>query len=71
MGAVGQIHAVQANVRYPDSVRRAADGAEADVNLTGILHKSGAQTFQSVHVGVWRSGGVGLPQCQNGERKIS
>jgi NADH dehydrogenase len=50
MGAVGQIHAVQANVRYPDSVRRAADGAEAVVNLTGILHKSGAQTFQSVHV---------------------
>ncbi len=50
MGAVGQIHAVQANVRYPDSVRRAAEGAEAVVNLTGILHKSGAQTFQSVHV---------------------
>ena len=50
MGAVGQVHAVQANVRYPDSVRRAAEGAEAVVNLTGILHKSGAQTFQSVHV---------------------
>lgn len=50
MGAVGQVHAVQANVRYLDSLRRAADGAEAVVNLAGILHKSGPQTFQSVHV---------------------
>jgi NADH dehydrogenase len=50
MGAVGQVHSVQANVRYPDSLRRAADGAEAVVNLAGILHKSGSQTFQSVHV---------------------
>ncbi len=50
MGAVGQIHAVQANLRYPESVQRAAEGAEAVVNLVGILAKSGAQTFQSVHV---------------------
>ena len=27
MGAVGQIHAVQANLRYPDCVRRAVEGA--------------------------------------------
>ncbi len=50
MGAVGQIHAVQANLRYPDSVRRAVEGADAVVNLVGILAKSGAQTFQAVHV---------------------
>jgi NADH dehydrogenase len=50
MGRVGQIHPVQANVRYPDSVRRAVDGADAVVNLVGILFKSGAQTFHSVHV---------------------
>ena len=50
MGAVGQIHAVQANLRYPDSVRRAVEGAEAVVNLVGILVKSGAQTFHAVHV---------------------
>lgn len=50
MGAVGQIHAVQANLRYPESVQRAVEGAEAVVNLVGILAKSGAQTFQSVHV---------------------
>lgn len=48
LGAVGQIHAVQANLRYPDSVIRAAEGAEAVVNLVGILHKSGAQTFDAV-----------------------
>ena len=50
MGAVGQIHAVQANVRYPDSVRRAVEGADAVVNLVGILAKSGRQTFEAVHV---------------------
>jgi NADH dehydrogenase len=50
MGAVGQIHAVQANVRYPDSVRRAVEGAHAVVNLVGILARSGRQTFEAVHV---------------------
>ena len=50
MGDVGQIHAVQANLRYPDSVRRAVDGADAVVNLVGFLAKSGAQTFHAVHV---------------------
>lgn len=50
MGAVGQIQPVQANVRYPDSIRRAVDGAEAVVNLVGILVKSGPQTFHAVHV---------------------
>lgn len=50
MGAVGQIHAVQANLRYPDSVRRAVEGAEAVVNLVGILARSGRQTFEAVHV---------------------
>ena len=50
MGDVGQIHAVQANLRYPDCVRRAVDGAEAVVNLVGILAKSGPQTFHAVHV---------------------
>jgi NADH dehydrogenase len=50
MGRVGQIHAVQANVRYPDSVARAVAGADAVVNAVGILAPSGRQTFQSVHV---------------------
>jgi NADH dehydrogenase len=50
MGRVGQVHAVQANVRYPWSVQRAVDGAHAVVNLVGILFGSGAQTFEAVHV---------------------
>jgi NADH dehydrogenase len=50
MGDVGQIHPVQANLRFPDSVRRAVEGAAAVVNLVGILAKSGAQTFDAVHV---------------------
>jgi uncharacterized protein YbjT (DUF2867 family) len=50
MGQVGQIQPVQANVRYPDSVQRVAEGADAVVNLVGILAKSGAQTFNAVHV---------------------
>jgi len=50
MGAVGQIQPVQANLRYPDSLRRAIAGAEAVVNLVGILAKAGPQTFDAVHV---------------------
>lgn len=50
MGAVGQIHAVQANLRYADSVGRAIEGADAVVNLVGVLVKSGSQTFDAVHV---------------------
>jgi NADH dehydrogenase len=48
LGRVGQIHAVQANLRYPDSVARAAEGADAIINLVGILYQSGKQTFDAV-----------------------
>jgi uncharacterized protein YbjT (DUF2867 family) len=48
LGRVGQIHAVQANLRFADSVQRAAEGADAIINLVGILHKSGKQTFDAV-----------------------
>lgn len=48
LGAVGQIHAVQANVRYRDSVLRAAEGSEAVVNLVGVLAPSGRQSFDAV-----------------------
>src|SRR5208283_3222180 len=37
LGRVGQIHAVQANVRYPDSLSQALRGADAAVNLVGVL----------------------------------
>jgi uncharacterized protein YbjT (DUF2867 family) len=48
MGVVGQITAVQANLRYPESVVRAIAGADAVVNLVGILAESGKQTFEAV-----------------------
>jgi NADH dehydrogenase len=48
LGIVGQIMPVQANLRYPDSVARALDGADAAVNLVGILYESGRQSFSAV-----------------------
>jgi NADH dehydrogenase len=50
LGDVGQIEVVQANVRNVPSVARAIDGAEAVVNLVGVLWESGRQTFQTLHV---------------------
>ena len=44
----GQINAVQANVRFPDSLLAAAQGADAVINLVGILFPSGKQTFDAV-----------------------
>jgi uncharacterized protein YbjT (DUF2867 family) len=48
MGGVGQIMPVQANLRYPDSVARAVEGADAVVNLVGILYETGRQSFEAV-----------------------
>jgi uncharacterized protein YbjT (DUF2867 family) len=57
MGAVGQVFAVQANLRYPESVRQAVEGATAVVNMVGILSecriclsRSARQSFHAVHV---------------------
>lgn len=49
MGVVGQIHPVQANLRYPESVAAAVSGADLVVNAVGILSPVGKQTFHSVH----------------------
>ncbi len=48
LGRVGQIHAVQANVRYPASLAAALSGADAAINLVGILAPSGRQSFEAV-----------------------
>jgi uncharacterized protein YbjT (DUF2867 family) len=48
LGRVGQIHAVQANVRYPRSVEAAARDADVVVNLIGILFERGRQRFDTV-----------------------
>ncbi|KUO60406.1 MAG: 3-beta hydroxysteroid dehydrogenase [Alphaproteobacteria bacterium BRH_c36] len=50
MGAVGQIHPIQANLRYPDSIAQAVAGADAVVNAVGILAPSGRQNFEALHV---------------------
>ena len=49
-GAVGQIALVQANLRYPQSLAAALEGADAAVNLVGVLTKSGRQTLRAVNV---------------------
>jgi NADH dehydrogenase len=51
LGRVGQIHAVQANLRYPDSVAAAVRHADVVINLAAILFERGRQTFAAVHVG--------------------
>lgn len=48
MGDVGQVTPVYANVRKPATVARALQGADAVVNLTGVLHQ-GDQSFSGVH----------------------
>ncbi|MEZ5776063.1 MAG: complex I NDUFA9 subunit family protein [Hyphomicrobiaceae bacterium] len=50
MGGVGQIQAVQANLRNLESIRRAVAGADAVVNLVGILAETGRQRFDNIHV---------------------
>lgn len=49
MGDVGQVQPVQANLRFPDSVRKAVEGAHVVINSVGILAAGGAQTFKAVH----------------------
>jgi NADH dehydrogenase len=48
LGGVGQIIPVQANVRFPESLIAPARGADAVINLVGILAQSGQQTFKAV-----------------------
>jgi uncharacterized protein YbjT (DUF2867 family) len=49
LGDVGQIEVVQANLRNPASIGRALDGAEACINLVGILFEHSRQRFQTLH----------------------
>lgn len=48
LGGVGQIAAIQANLRNRDSVNRAVAGSDHVVNCVGILFQSGRNTFDSV-----------------------
>jgi len=49
MGDVGQVTPVQANLRDDRSVAAAVQGADAVVNLVGILYSRGRQSFAAVH----------------------
>lgn len=49
-GSVGQIVPIQANLRNAASVRHAVAGADIVINLVGVGHSRGAQTFEAVHV---------------------
>ncbi|MEM9422988.1 MAG: NAD(P)H-binding protein, partial [Pseudomonadota bacterium] len=48
LGNVGQIHCMQANLRYRWSIDRAVEGADFVVNLVGILAEGGKQSFDSL-----------------------
>lgn len=48
LGNVGQIHAVQANLRVRWSVDRAVEGSDHVINLVGILFESGRQSFSAI-----------------------
>jgi NADH dehydrogenase len=65
IGVIGQIQAVQANLRYDDSVARAVERADAVVNCVGILAEKGRQTFDEVQAegarAIARAVAPGLP----------
>lgn len=48
LGRVGQIHAIQANMRNRDSVAHAVARADHVINLVGILQESGRQRFDAL-----------------------
>src|SRR5260370_24738961 len=48
LGRVGQIHAVQANLRYPLSLEAAMRDSHGAINLVRILAQGGAQTLDAV-----------------------
>src|SRR5437868_2997782 len=49
LGRVGQIQAVQANLRHPQSIEQALRGTRVVINLVGILFERGRQRFPAVH----------------------
>src|SRR5712664_4126856 len=68
LGCVGQIHAVQANVRNRPSVASAVAGSDVVINLVGILFESGRQRFDLVQaIG---AEGVALAAAGHGARMI-
>ena len=68
LGRVGQIHAVQANLRHAGSVAAAVRDADAVVNLVGILYERGRQRFDAVQT--FGAEAVALAAAQHGARLV-
>jgi NADH dehydrogenase len=68
LGRVGQIHAVQANLRHRTSVMAAVAGSDAVINLVGILFEAGRQRFDAVQS--LGAEGVALAAAANNARMI-
>lgn len=68
LGRVGQIHAVQTNLRHAPSVEMAARDARVLVNLVGILFERGRQRFDAVHA--YGAEQVALAASAHGARMV-
>jgi NADH dehydrogenase len=68
LGRVGQVHAVQANVRHPGSVGAAVRDADIVINLVGILFERGRQRFDAVQA--FGAEQVALAASAHGARMI-
>jgi uncharacterized protein YbjT (DUF2867 family) len=68
LGQVGQIHAVQANVRHPPSIEAAVRQADVVINLVGILFERGRQRFEAVQA--FGAEQVALAAAAHGARMI-
>jgi uncharacterized protein YbjT (DUF2867 family) len=68
LGRVGQIHAVQANVRDRPSVAAAVRGSDVVINLVGILFESGRQRFDAVQS--FGAEGVALAAAAHNARMV-
>jgi uncharacterized protein YbjT (DUF2867 family) len=68
LGRVGQIHAVQANVRHAESVEAALRGADVAINLVGILFERGRQRFDAVQT--YGAEQIALAAAAHGARMI-
>jgi uncharacterized protein YbjT (DUF2867 family) len=49
-GHVGQIQAVRCDAADPTQVEAALRGADAAINLIGVLYESGSRSFEAMHV---------------------
>ena len=68
LGRVGQIHAVQANIRHTGSIEAAVRDADIVINLVGILFERGRQRFQTVQA--FGAEQVALAAANHGARMI-